>query len=56
MDLKNIMRSEISQRKQILYDPPYIYDPKHNTDKCIYQNRNRLTDSENKPQSMRRGR
>ena len=56
MDLKNIMLSEISQRKQILYDLTYIYDPKHNTDKCIYQNRNRLTDSENKQQSsVRRG-
>ena len=31
--LKNIMLNEISQRKQILYDLTYIYDPKHNTDK-----------------------
>ena len=44
MDLENIMLSEIS----ILYDIIYMWNLKNNTNKCM-QNRNRLTDIENKP-------
>ena len=49
MDLGNIMLSEMSYREsQILYDITYMLNLKNKTNKCIEQNRNRFTDTENK--------
>lgn len=35
VDLVNIMLSETSQRKAILYDITYTWNPKRNTNECI---------------------
>ena len=36
------------RERQILYEITYMYDLKNNTNECIQQNRNRLTDIGNK--------
>ena len=56
MDKEYIMLYEMSDRKrQTLYYITYMQNIKYNTNKCILQNRNRLTETENLWLSMGKG-
>ena len=49
MDLENSVLSKLSDRERpVLSLLTYMYNLKHRTNVHIYQNRNRLTDTENK--------
>ena len=48
MYLENIMLSELVRQRQTLCDVTYVWNLRNNTEECMWQNKNRLTDTDKK--------